>query len=129
SPVIEWAQVQLGDYFSGKRNSFELPLYLFGTDFQLSVWNELLQIPYGNTISYAELARRIGRPTAIRAVANANNANPLSVFIPCHRVIGSNRELVGYGGGLSVKEKLLCLENGICLLREEKNNRAIRLRR
>ncbi|EJX03477.1 methylated-DNA--protein-cysteine S-methyltransferase [gut metagenome] len=111
--MIEWAQVQLSDYFSGKRKSFELPLYLSGTDFQLSVWNELIQIPYGNTISYAELARRIGRPTAIRAVANANNANPLSVFIPCHRVIGSNCELVGYGGGLAIKEQLLRLETGM----------------
>jgi len=113
NPVIEWAQIQLDDYFTGKRKSFELPLYLSGTDFQLSVWNELIQIPYGNTISYAELARRIGRPTAIRAVANANNANPLSVFIPCHRVIGSNRELVGYGGGLAIKEQLLRLETGM----------------
>ena len=83
---------------------------LSGTDFQRSVWKELLQIPYGSTQTYKELACRIGKPAAVRAVANANNANPLSVIVPCHRVIGSNRKLTGYGGGLEIKRQLLCLE-------------------
>lgn len=87
-----------------------MPLLLSGTDFQRSVWKELLQIPYGSTQTYKELACRIGKPAAVRAVANANNANPLSVIVPCHRVIGSNRKLTGYGGGLEIKRQLLCLE-------------------
>lgn len=109
--VIETAELQLEAYFSGKRFAFDVPLYFCGTDFQLMVWQALLQIPYGSTLSYAELACRIQRPTAVRAVANANNANPLSIFVPCHRVIGSNRQLTGYGGGLDIKQQLLYLEN------------------
>lgn len=81
-----------------------------GTDFQKTVWNELLKIPFGNTISYAEMARRIGMPKAVRAVANANGANSISIFAPCHRVIGSDHSLTGYGGGLDAKRTLLKLE-------------------
>lgn len=105
-PVIE----QLSDYFSGKRKAFELDLAPRGTPFQLAVWNALLEIPYGDTISYAELARRIGKPSAVRAVGAANGANPIPVIIPCHRVIGSNGSLTGYGGGIERKQWLLALE-------------------
>ena len=110
SEIIETAQSQLEEYFAGKRTVFQMPLLLSGTDFQRSVWKELLQIPYGITQTYKELACRIGKPTAVRAVANANHANPLSVIVPCHRVIGSNHKLTGYGGGLEIKRQLLCLE-------------------
>ena len=101
---------QLHDYFSGKRKTFDYPLAPKGTPFQLAVWNALLQIPYGDTITYAELARRIGKPSAIRAVGAANGANPIPVIIPCHRVIGSNGTLTGYGGGIERKQWLLALE-------------------
>jgi methylated-DNA-[protein]-cysteine S-methyltransferase len=101
---------QLEEYFERKRKTFELPLEIIGTDFQKIVWNALIKIKYGKTISYKELALRIGNVKKIRAVAQANGANPLPILIPCHRVIGSNGNLVGYGGGLDVKEKLLKLE-------------------
>ncbi len=101
---------QLSEYFSGKRTAFELQLALRGTPFQLDVWNALRGIPYGDTISYAELARRIGKPNAVRAVGAANGANPIPVIIPCHRVIGSNGTLTGYGGGIERKQWLLALE-------------------
>ena len=101
---------QLAEYFAGKRQTFDIPLNLKGTEFQLAVWNELLRIPYGDTITYAELARRIGRPAAIRAVGAANGANPIPVIVPCHRVIGSNGTLTGYGGGIERKQWLLALE-------------------
>jgi methylated-DNA-[protein]-cysteine S-methyltransferase len=101
---------QLHHYFAGKLRDFDLPLRPEGTPFQLRVWAELQRIPYGTTISYRELARRIGNPRASRAVGLANGANPLPIVIPCHRVIGSNGALVGYGGGLSIKERLLELE-------------------
>lgn len=110
SAVIEQAITQLDEYFSGRRTDFKLPLEIIGTDFQRAVRNELLNIPYGTTISYAELARRTGNPKAVRAVAAANASNPLSIFVPCHRVIGSDRQLTGYGGGLHVKKFLLELE-------------------
>lgn len=113
SEVIETAQSQLEEYFARKRTAFQIPLLLSGTDFQRSVWKELLQIPYGSTQTYKELACCIGKPAAICAVANANNANPLSFIVPCHRVIGSNRKLTGYGGGLEIKRQLLCLETGM----------------
>jgi methylated-DNA-[protein]-cysteine S-methyltransferase len=102
--------VQLSDYFSGARESFDLPLAPEGTPFQKQVWDELVKIPYGETISYGELARRIGNPKANRAVGLANGSNPIPIIIPCHRVIGSNGKLTGYGGGLPIKEKLLALE-------------------
>lgn len=101
---------QLTEYFSGKRKTFTFPLAPRGTAFQLAVWNALLEIPYGDTITYAELARRIGRPSAVRAVGAANGANPIPVIIPCHRVIGSNGTLTGYGGGIERKQWLLALE-------------------
>ena len=101
---------QVSEYFSGKRQTFDLELAPRGTPFQLAVWNALLAIPYGDTISYAELARRIGKPAAVRAVGSANGANPIPVIIPCHRVIGSNGSLTGYGGGIERKQWLLAHE-------------------
>ena len=111
SPVIEKASSELDEYFAGKRKAFDIPLLFTGTEFQKAVWQALLDIPYGNTISYKEQAMRIGKPTAIRAVANANGANPISLFAPCHRVVGSDNSLTGYGGGIKIKEYLLNLEN------------------
>ncbi len=101
---------QLRAYFSGELESFDLPLAPEGTPFQQKVWKELCRIPYGETISYGELAKRIGNPAASRAVGLANGSNPIPIVIPCHRVIGSNGKLTGYGGGLPIKEKLLALE-------------------
>ena len=103
---------QLGAYFAGELRRFDLPLAPAGTPFQQRVWQELLTIPYGETISYGELARRIGKPTGSRAVGLANGANPISIVIPCHRVIGTDGKLTGYGGGLKNKEWLLALERG-----------------
>lgn len=108
--VIEHAAGQLDDFFAGQRKRFGIPLLFAGTDFQKAVWKALLDIPYGQTISYGTLAHRIGRPKATRAVANANGANPISIFVPCHRVIGSDGSLTGYGGGLDTKRALLELE-------------------
>ena len=102
--------LQLTDYFKGERKVFNLPLEITGTEFQKKVWNELLKIPYGETISYKELAIRLEDEKVIRAAAHANGVNPLPIVIPCHRVIGSNGSLVGYGGGLHIKAKLLQLE-------------------
>mgnify|MGYP002433030288 FL=1 len=99
SAVIEKAIVLLDEFFAGKRKKFDLPLLFVGTNFQKKVWNELLKIPYGKTVSYGEMASRIGMPRAVRAVANANGANAISIFVPCHRVIGSDGSLTGYGGG------------------------------
>lgn len=110
SAVIEKAIVLLDEFFAGKRKKFDLPLLFVGTNFQKKVWNELLKIPYGKTVSYGEMASRIGMPRAVRAVANANGANAISIFVPCHRVIGSDGSLTGYGGGLAAKKKLLDLE-------------------
>lgn len=101
---------QLRAYFAGELENFDLPLAPRGTEFQQNVWSKLCQIPYGETISYGELARRIGNPNASRAVGLANGSNPIPIIIPCHRVIGSNGKLTGYGGGLPIKEKLLGLE-------------------
>src|SRR5690349_23265896 len=101
---------QLRAYFAGELEIFDLALAPEGTPFQQKVWSELCQIPYGETISYGELARRIGNPNASRAVGLANGSNPIPIIIPCHRVIGSNGKLTGYGGGLDIKEKLLGLE-------------------
>ena len=102
--------LQLEEYFKGERKFFDLPLEIEGTEFQKKVWNELLKIPYGETITYKELATRLGDEKVIRAAAHANGVNPLPIVIPCHRVIGSDGSLVGYGGGLRIKEKLLALE-------------------
>jgi methylated-DNA-[protein]-cysteine S-methyltransferase len=101
---------QLTAYFEGRLRAFDLPLAPEGTPFQLAVWNALREIPYGQTVSYAEMARRMGRPRAVRAVGAANGRNPLPIVIPCHRLIGSDGRLTGYGGGLHVKEALLALE-------------------
>ena len=101
---------QLRAYFAGELEDFDLPQAPQGTPFQLKVWKLLCDIPYGETISYGELARRIGNPNASRAVGLANGSNPIPIIIPCHRVIGSNGKLTGYGGGLPIKEKLLALE-------------------
>ena len=103
---------QLEEYFAGYRRQFTLPLAPEGTPFQQRVWKALLDIPYGETISYGELAARIGQRSASRAVGLANGSNPLPIVIPCHRVIGSNGKLTGYGGGLPVKQQLLALERG-----------------
>ena len=101
---------QLRAYFAGELKDFDLPLAPEGTPFQLKVWKCLCDIPYGETISYGQLARQIGNPNASRAVGLANGSNPIAIIIPCHRVIGSNGKLTGYGGGLPIKEKLLALE-------------------
>ena len=107
---------QLREYFGGKRRAFDLPLAPSGTPFQLSVWNELRAIPYGRTKSYLDIANAIGKPAACRAVGAANGANPLPIVVPCHRVIGSNGALTGFGGGIDVKRRLLALESGTQLL-------------
>jgi methylated-DNA-[protein]-cysteine S-methyltransferase len=108
-PIAEAAR-QLREYFSGKRTGFDLPLAPEGTAFQKSVWKQLQEIPYGETISYGELARRVGNPKASRAVGSANGKNPIPIVIPCHRVIATGGGLGGFGGGLPTKEKLLALE-------------------
>lgn len=110
SSVIEFAIKQLDEYFSGERKSFDILLRFAGTDFQQRVWKELCRIPYGQTASYGEIAARIGLPTSVRAVANANGANAIAILVPCHRVIGSNKTLTGYAGGLAAKQFLLDLE-------------------
>lgn len=107
------AQTQLEEYFAGVRREFDLPLAPAGTDFQQRVWRELLQVPYGRTTTYAELARRLGDPQAVRAVGRANGANPIWIVIPCHRVIGADGSLTGYAAGLEVKRCLLELEGAI----------------
>lgn len=108
--ATENAARQLDEYFAGLRTEFDVPLLFAGTDFQKTVWRALLGIPYGKTVSYKELARKIAMPDAVRAVANANGANSISIFAPCHRVIGSDGSLTGYGGGLDKKLFLLDLE-------------------
>ena len=111
TPVIEQAALQLDEFFERKRTHFNIPLLFAGTDFQKTVWSELLKIPYGCTASYGTLAKAIGMPGAIRAVANANGANAISIFVPCHRIIGTDGSLTGYGGGIDAKKHLLNLEN------------------
>jgi len=111
-PVIEVASAQLREYFNGKRRSFDLPLDPAGTPFQKEVWHALCTIPYGQTRSYAQIARQIGRPSAARAVGAANGRNPVSIIVPCHRVIGSSGKLTGFAGGLKIKAQLLALEGG-----------------
>jgi methylated-DNA-[protein]-cysteine S-methyltransferase len=107
------AAAQLEDYFAGRLTRFEVPLALAGTPFQREVWTALTQIPYGQTVSYGELAARLGRPQASRAVGLANGRNPVSIVVPCHRVIGAGGALTGYGGGLAAKQFLLTLEGAI----------------
>ena len=104
------ARRQLDEYFAGRRRHFDLPLELAGTDFQRAVWWALADIAYGETVSYAELAAMVGRPTAFRAVGQANGANPIPIVLPCHRVVATGGRIGGYGGGLPVKRRLLALE-------------------
>ncbi len=110
SAVIQRAIEQLEDYFSGDRKEFDLSLKFAGSDFQQSVWQELIKIPFGKTCTYLELSQKLGNEKAIRAVAAANGANAISIIVPCHRIIGSDGKLVGYAGGLQAKKKLLELE-------------------
>ncbi len=110
SETIAKAISQLDEYFDRKRTVFDMPLLFVGTDFQKSVWNKLLEVSYGKTESYARFSKRVGNPEAIRAIASANGANGISIFVPCHRIIGSNNKLIGYGGGLPAKKWLLELE-------------------
>jgi methylated-DNA-[protein]-cysteine S-methyltransferase len=111
-PVLGEAARQLAAYFAGELRTFDLPLRPSGTPFQLTVWEALRRIPYGETVTYGELARSIGRPTAARAVGSANHRNPLPIVVPCHRVIGADGTLTGYAGGLAVKSALLAIESG-----------------
>jgi methylated-DNA-[protein]-cysteine S-methyltransferase len=110
---VAFAAKQLNEYFAGERQQFELPLHPIGTPFQVNVWHALANIPYGATISYGELARRIGQPQAMRAVGAANGRNPIPIVLPCHRVIGADGSLTGFGGGLPTKRFLLALEDQI----------------
>jgi methylated-DNA-[protein]-cysteine S-methyltransferase len=108
--VLEKTRTQLDEYLQGRRREFDIPVLRVGTDFQKSVWNELMKVPYGATSTYLQLAKDVGNEKAVRAVGNANAVNPISIIVPCHRIIGSDGTLVGYGGGLSVKRRLLELE-------------------
>lgn len=111
TPLIKNAALQIDEFLNGLRKNFDLPLAPAGTHFQREVWKSLLQIPYGETRSYKDIAISINNPKSYRAVGMANNKNPIMIVIPCHRVIGSNGNLVGYGGGLNIKEILLNIEN------------------
>ena len=108
--MIKKAYTQLEEYLSGKRTEFDIEIEKIGTEFQKKVWKELLNIPYGETRSYKDIAIAIGNEKACRAVGNANNKNPIAIIVPCHRVIGSNGSMTGYAGGLDIKEKLLKIE-------------------
>jgi methylated-DNA-[protein]-cysteine S-methyltransferase len=110
--VLDATAIQLDEYFAGTRTAFDLPLDLQGTPFQVAAWEALAEIPHGETRTYAEQAARIGRPAAVRAVGAANGRNPLSIVLPCHRVIGSDGDLRGFAGGLDVKAALLAFEQG-----------------
>jgi O-6-methylguanine DNA methyltransferase len=112
-PLLGQAAGQLDEYFTARRRAFQLPLDLRGTPFQQKVWSALIEIPYGETRSYAELARSIGEPKAFRAVGAANGANPVAIVVPCHRVISSRGGIGGYGGGVPLKKRLLALESGM----------------
>ena len=110
-PVLLQAEKQLKEYFAGKRDTFSIPMNFAGTDFQKKIWKEIAQIPFGKTISYGELARKAGKPKAIRAAGAATGRNPVSIIVPCHRVLGKNNAITGYAGGLDRKRHLLALEN------------------
>jgi methylated-DNA-[protein]-cysteine S-methyltransferase len=112
-PVLAAAAAQLAEYFAGERTRFDLPLDFRGTDFQKSVWAALLTIPFGETRSYADIARQLGRPAAVRAVGAANGRNPISIVAPCHRVIGADGSLTGFAGGLAAKRRLLQHEGAL----------------
>ena len=111
-PIFVETERQLAEYFAGQRKIFDLKLDFIGTEFQKKVWHALLTIPFGETRTYAQIAKQIGHPTAVRAVGAANGRNPISIVTPCHRVIGSSGELTGFAGGLDVKARLLRLEGG-----------------
>lgn len=111
--ILQATEAQLGEYFAGQRRAFDLPLAPQGTPFQLQVWDELARIPFGATISYAQLAQRIGNPAGTRAVGAANGRNPLPIVLPCHRVIGADGAMTGFGGGVPTKEFLLRLEGAL----------------
>ena len=111
SPITDQARQELNEFFSGKRKSFTIPLDLEGTEFQMQVWKALLTIPYGQTVSYLEVAQRIGNPKAVRAVGTAIGKNPTLLFIPCHRVIASDGSIGGYSAGIEIKKQLLELES------------------
>ena len=113
SEVITQTINELEEYFNLERKAFSIPLLLVGTEFQKSVWRGLIDTPFGTTASYLELSKRIGNEKAVRAVASANGANSIAILVPCHRIIGSNGDLVGYAGGLDVKRKLLEIENNL----------------
>lgn len=120
--LLKKAGQELKEYFEGTRLSFDLPLKMEGTEFQIKVWNALLQIPFGETRSYKQIAEAVGNPLGSRAIGNANNKNKISIIVPCHRVIGANGKLVGYEGGLDIKEKLLNLEKNIIRERFDAEN-------
>jgi methylated-DNA-[protein]-cysteine S-methyltransferase len=109
--LIKLTAIQLTEYFEKRRQIFDVPLLMHGTDFQVSVWNALSGIPYGETRSYKDIAEQVNRPRAYRAVGAANGRNPVAIIVPCHRVVGSNASLIGYGGGLDIKQYLLELES------------------
>jgi len=111
--VLQKTRMQLDEYFSGERKEFDIPLLTVGTDFQKSVWEALVKVSYGTTSTYLQLSKNIDNEKAVRAVANANGANAIGIIIPCHRIIGSNGELVGYAGGLPIKKRLLKLEQSL----------------
>lgn len=106
---------QLREYFAGVRTHFDIPLHLVGSEFQIRVWQELCKVPFGTTVSYKTIAWKIGHPGAVRAVGQANHRNPIPILVPCHRIIGSDGRLVGYGGGLEMKKKLLVHEGALQL--------------
>jgi methylated-DNA-[protein]-cysteine S-methyltransferase len=110
--ILQRTRKQIDEYLNGNRTRFDIPVMMVGTDFQKAVWNALMQVPYGKSTSYLSLAKAIDNEKGVRAVASANGANAIAIIIPCHRIIGSNGELIGYGGGLAVKQKLLMLESG-----------------
>lgn len=113
NPHFDTLRKQLHEYFKGERRVFDIPLDLVGTEFQKKVWLSLLQIPYGSTTTYGKQAELLGMPSSVRAVANANGKNKISILLPCHRVIGANGSLTGYGGGIERKKKLLAFEKGL----------------
>ncbi len=111
--ILRQTRIQLEEYFNKKRKKFDIPILMLGTDFQKNVWKKLIKIPYGSISTYLELSKSINNEKAVRAVANANAANSIGIIIPCHRIIGSNGSLMGYGGGLAIKKRLLKLEQNL----------------
>lgn len=120
TPLIKQTYQQIVEYLEGKRKEFNVPIQMQGTPFQIKVWQELQNIPYGQTRSYQDIANAVGNPKACRAVGMANYNNPIAIIVPCHRVIGKNKKLVGYAGGLDIKEKLLEIENEVILNEQTK---------